>query len=100
MRYNFINSAYPVKIDELSKSTFHIFPNPSDGLFNIELMTNAGNHSINIYNMMGSLMKTVSLNTNAPGTYPLDLSELSNGFYMINVSSGSFNMFKKVLIEK
>ncbi len=100
MRYNYINTAYPVKIDELSSATFNIFPNPSDGLFNLELFTNAGKYNISIYNTTGSLMKQIQLKSNAPGIYPIDLSELNNGFYVINVASGEFNMFKKIMIEK
>lgn len=100
IRYNFINTANLVRIEDLKKATFNIFPNPSDGLFNIELMTNAGDYSISIYNTTGSLVKELKLKTASPGTYPINLSELKQGFYLINVSSGEFNIFKKIMIEK
>ena len=98
--HEFVNLAYPVRIDEIEEAHFNIYPNPSDGLFNLELMTNAGDYIIRIFNTTGSLMKEIRLKSAAPGVYPIDLSELTNGFYLINVSSGEFNSFKKVMIEK
>lgn len=100
IRYNFINTANLVKIEDPNKASFNIFPNPSEGIFNIELMTNAGDYTISIYNTTGSLVKELNLKTVSPGTYPLNLSDLNRGFYLINVSSDNFNSFRKIMIEK
>lgn len=98
--HEFVNTAYPVNIEEKEKLSFNIYPNPSDGLFNIELFTNPGDYLIRIYSPTGALVHETTIQNLAPGTYQLDLSKLDNGFYLINVSSGEFNMFKKVVIEK
>jgi len=98
--HSFVNTAYPVRIDDRDKLTFNIYPNPSDGLFNIELMTNPGDYRVSIYNPAGALVHETEINSQSPGTYQLNLSELDNGLYLINVTSGEFNMFKKIVIEK
>jgi hypothetical protein len=100
IRYNFVNNANLVRVDDREKLTFNIYPNPSNGFFNLELITNGGEHHIKIYNTTASLVKELKLKTTAPGTHPIDLSELKHGFYLINVSSGEFSSFKKILIEK
>lgn len=100
IRYNFINTANLVRIEDQYKASFNIYPNPSDGHFNLELKTNGGDYIISIFNTTGSLVKELPLKTLSPGTYPLDLCDLHQGFYLISVSSVDFNMFKKVMIEK
>ncbi|NPD44602.1 T9SS type A sorting domain-containing protein [Lentimicrobium sp. S6] len=98
--HEFVNTAYPVRIDDREKLTFNIYPNPSDGLFNIELMTNPGDYQVHIYSPAGALVYETNINSQSPGTYQLNLSDLDNGLYLINVTSGDFNMFKKIIIEK
>ena len=96
----FVNTAYPVYIEEKEKLSFNIYPNPSEGLFNIELLSNPGEYLVSIYSPTGALVHESQIHNQAPGIYQLDLSKLDSGFYLINVSSGDFNMFKKIVLEK
>jgi len=99
LRYNFLNTAFPVSIDDVKKSTFNIYPNPSDGQFSLELLSNPGVYQIKVFTPTGSQVFYTSINNVSPGIYPIDLSSLAAGFYLIHVESENFNRFKKIMIE-
>jgi hypothetical protein len=100
LRYNFLNTAYPVSIDDVDKSTFNIYPNPSDGQFSLELLSNPGIYQVKVFSLTGTQVYSTAINNVSPGAYPINLSSLAAGFYMIHVESDSFNRFKKIMIEK
>ena len=58
-----------------SKSYISLFPNPSNGIVNIETSLQAGNFNIKVYNNTGEMIfreansKVIDLSDNAPGIY-------------------------------
>jgi hypothetical protein len=84
-------------IDALNISNaIHVYPNPSSGVVNI----NAGalgdqSYNVTIYDMTGKVLITVNdANT-------IDMSELSNGIYFVNITGeNGISVTKKIALEK
>ena len=87
-----------VSIEEQEKFSFSIFPNPTKNEAVIEI-NNSGNFEIDIeiYNMQGTLLRK---NSTFDSTIQLDLSNLSNGTYIINMSQGYEMVCKKLIINE
>jgi hypothetical protein len=71
------------------KYWFKIFPNPSNGIINIQ--TNYTNFSLlNIYDIEGRIISSISYNG-----APIDISKLTNGTYLVQlVSKDNFKTFQ------
>jgi hypothetical protein len=70
-------------IDKIStNSTFKIYPNPSNGIFNVSLENVSGNPQINIYNVLGQQVYTSKLTTVETS---LNLSNQAKGVYIYRV---------------
>ncbi|MDD3877977.1 MAG: S8 family serine peptidase [Bacteroidales bacterium] len=80
---------------------FVIYPNPTDGLLYIYFNSGSENTStINIYNLMGQLVYTQSVDNVLNSEYILlNLNNLSTGIYNINFISKESNISKKLIIE-
>jgi hypothetical protein len=70
-----------VGINEAEAENISIYPNPSNGIFNISgIPADETINGISVYNMIGSKV-LASSNTNS-----IDLTEASNGFYFITIN--------------
>jgi hypothetical protein len=69
--------------DLVNKSYFKIFPNPVSDKCNIRFTEKMDNVSINIYNLLGQLMYTKKEIVDE--SVELDLTEFSNGIYLVSV---------------
>ena len=90
-----------VSIDEdLFDGTFSVYPNPSTGKFNIDLVNvNDGTYSISVENILGE--EVYSEVRSVINTYSdvLDLTNLSKGVYMLNVKNETSSTSRKIIIE-
>jgi len=77
--------------NNVATSEINIYPNPTTGLLNV---TNAENATINVYNTVGELVKTVS-NTNT-----VDLSDVQNGTYIVKVITNNNIVVKNIVLAK
>ena len=68
-----------LKVTELS-STAKVYPNPANNQVHIESATSI--ESVKVYNMMGTLVETISANAK---TVNVDLNAYSNGIYFFNI---------------
>jgi len=71
-----------------------VYPNPTKGFINI---TNLNNASVQVYNVIGTLVKTEN---NLKGNATIDLSQFEEGMYIIKVTEGNKTGFNKVLLNK
>lgn len=62
-----------------------IYPNPTNGIVRINLKDHAGDTSVKIFDLKGSLV--YSRNMTNPGLYFLNISDYANGTYVIQVDS-------------
>lgn len=70
--------------------TVKIYPNPSSTELNVIFKAAVpGNSMIRIFNMEGTLLKTVAVGTTQQGFIRIPLGNLTNGQYLLQVTSGS-----------
>ena len=73
-----------------SVSDFRLYPNPTDGIVNIE---GEGIQSIEIINAIGQTVRTYSV---CPDNATIDLNGLSQGIYMIKVETANGTKVEKI----
>ncbi|MDD4830246.1 MAG: T9SS type A sorting domain-containing protein, partial [Bacteroidales bacterium] len=75
-----------------------IYPNPASDILNIEINnTTKEVLNLNIYNIMGSLVKT---ETTAANNNQINISDLNNGIYLIEIESKDLITKQKLIIQK
>jgi len=100
-RYNFVNTDEPVGMRTIEETaSINIFPNPSEGGFTIELLTNPGEYHINVYDLAGKIVYEDKIINSSYEDYQLDLSKFGNGIYLLNVGTADYNAIKKIVIER
>jgi hypothetical protein len=76
---------------------FKLFPNPTTGLLNIEFNANT-TATVDLYNVLGERVMTKTFN--AAGLRTIDLGNLDNGIYYMNVTANGETVTKKVTLSK
>ncbi len=82
-------------IDEASKDAISVYPNPSTGLFNVNVNT-ASKSTIEVYNVIGEVVFTSQVN----GNTTIDLSSLNAGVYSLKVTTDNMNVVKPIVLTK
>ncbi len=77
-------------LDQLSKINANIYPNPTDGLFNLEI---EGQWNVQIYSITGELI----LEQN--NDYQFDLSNANNGLYFVKVTNNQGSFISRLIIQ-
>lgn len=92
-----ISTSCPTGIEESSAAIdIAIFPNPTAGLFNIQ-MTEIGNIATKIYNVMGeSIYEHVFISANVQ----VDLTGKPNGVYFISITTAKGEANRKIVINR
>ena len=91
-------STLTVKLDEASK--INVFPNPAQANFTVSiyLPSNKNEMSIELYDVLGCLLRKEKLHI---GTNIINTEQLSNGVYLFKiVSNGISNKQGKLVIAK
>ncbi|MCF6130461.1 T9SS type A sorting domain-containing protein [Flavobacterium sp. AS60] len=92
-------SLYPVpnrsslSIIENTENTFAVFPNPSNGVFNIVTNWDNSEKKYSITNLVGLVVKKGYLNN----TMSIDLSDVSSGVYILNITNNIGMVTKKII---
>ena len=86
--------------DKIFDGKLSVHPNPSKGIFNLDLVeVNSGEYVISVTNILGEVVYFETRNVNNTSSTKLDLSNLNNGIYMLNVQNENSNINKKLTIE-
>ena len=93
------NLGLPVSVNNLSPLEKKVFPNPTRGNLNLESNIPAGqDYKIRIYDMAGRLIQEYKGMTKNNGlNVGLDLSEYSNGMYIINFENKKTTFSTRVI---
>ena len=83
MRANFSSS---VSIGENALNTANVYPNPTNGIVNIELTEEVSDASIVVYSVDGTI---VSTDVVSGAQFSVNLEGLSKGIYIIELNNGS-----------
>lgn len=95
-----------VGIDELEQDiNFLVYPNPSNGLFNVELNTKGKeleeNARLIVYNMMGQELVTAPLHLNGNYQYKtrINLTNQPTGLYLVRLLSKNTTFSTKICLR-
>ena len=80
---------------EQFKNDFTIYPNPTDGKVELKGLESTINQ-VDIFDNVGRLVKQIK---NIPGN-SLDLTELSNGVYIVKIQTNNEKLSQKMVIKK
>ncbi len=89
--YNLLDSKETTLDNSIS-----IFPNPSNGIVNVQIENTSGNFTVEVMDITGKLMQTV--NTNASRT--IDISSYQAGIYFVRVSTDTASQTKRIELIK
>lgn len=74
-----------------------IYPNPSNGLLNIDMSRVSGSvSSIKLYDMSGRLVSSQNYNGQKNTITTIDMTSFSNGMYLLETVTNSGNFYQKV----
>lgn len=83
-------------LDNYSATSIHIYPNPSNGVFNLEI-PDGDVWEIFVTNMLGKIVLNAPFNN--PGNKLLNLTDMDNGIYIITIV-GQHNILKNRVIKQ
>jgi len=94
-----VSPGYIADMNGKGKPFFTIRPNPSDGIFTLELLDpdNYEEFRVEIYNLMGEVLASVEMA--GKDTYQFDLLDNPAGIYLVRVSRGEQQGIIKVIKE-
>ncbi len=83
------------------EKTLSIYPNPSNGLVNLNIeLFNKSSMEVKVYDILGNTFYTNTFDNNKMGKYTLDLTNVSNGIYFVELRTGKETMTRKINILK
>jgi hypothetical protein len=85
--YNYCEDGWPVSIDELSGSDIVVYPNPTANTFTIETRLNV---DVELYNMVGELIKVDNIKR-------IDVSDYPDGIYNLIITYDKIRITKKII---
>ena len=77
-----------------------IYPNPTGDFLTIELFETANLMTVEIFDIFGKLLAIKTISTVADNTNTVDLSGLSNGVYVISVTSDNRHYVNRIIKAK
>ncbi|MBL0310605.1 MAG: T9SS type A sorting domain-containing protein [Bacteroidetes bacterium] len=94
-----INGGGILSVAELNESnSISVFPNPASDIFSLNVTRDIKSDLIlDIYNLMGTLVKTEIIKQNQQ---QINVGDLSNGIYLVEVKSKGFTANKKLIIQR
>ena len=84
--------------ENLFESYFKIYPSPSKGLLNIDLINEIEVNVVEIYNVTGQLVAKFDNHFNTSNNF--DLSNQSNGIYFVRINTEKGVFSKSFVINK
>ena len=81
----------------MNNNHIRVYPNPSNGKILIQNLSNFTIEKIIVRNILGD---TILLSNNINLPYSLDLSNLENGIYFIEINSSKGKRIEKVILSK
>jgi len=95
----FTVSVQPTNINDIQNISCKIYPNPSDGKIYIDLKNNTINNlNITVFNSIGMIVWEQKLDNSS--FYSLDLLNLADGVYYLQLKADSFNHIEKLIINR
>ena len=94
LRMNF-DSGTLNALEDVKASIFNVYPNPTNGVFTIELDNNA-KYDVSVHNVLGQTVYSSSINSLST---TIDLSGFDKGIYTIELKDNNTTYTEKVIVE-
>jgi len=103
IRFKIPSSVVDVETPDAPQIDVNAFPNPA--VNDVSITTSgfeAGQYHINVYNMLGRIVKRQAIDITGDSSFRLDVSDLSRGTYLYNISDSTGNMLitKRLVVIK
>ena len=85
--------------DDLIKNNFSISPNPNKGTFELQLIDNVANYSIQIFDTSGRVVFENEYIQNTSLSQAITLDTASSGIYFVSIKSKDAIITKKIIVE-
>ena len=86
--------------DNVFSRKLSIHPNPSQGIFNIDLVdVKNGDYLISVSNILGEIVYNQKKEVNSTTSMQIDISEFGKGVYFLNVTNSQSSISRKIIIE-
>ncbi len=80
---------------------FDIYPNPAKGILYIELNSiNTANTKIEVYNMLGTQLTDIHLQTDNANRYKIDISNYPAGVYLVRIIQDNTIISRKITLAR
>lgn len=78
------------------ETSFHLFPNPTNGLVELRFLNNEQERTISVMDIAG---RVVSLHQATALSFTMDLSKESKGFYIVAVETKATRTVRKLILQ-
>lgn len=84
------------------KSTISIYPNPTNGVFSVDIQSvkDATDIALDIYNITGQKVLSLSREFTKTKHYQVDLTEMPAGIYLLNVTTRNETRVEKIIVSR
>ena len=83
--------------DFIKQNGFKLYPNPNNGTFTIEIKKPEKNISIEIFVILGNLLKREET-AHSKSLYTIDLNK-GNGVYFVRIKNGEMVFYQKIILN-
>ncbi|MDP6909280.1 MAG: T9SS type A sorting domain-containing protein, partial [Flavobacteriales bacterium] len=87
-------TAIPTGLDEVASINASLYPNPNNGIFNLQL-DNSGGLTVRVLDVSGKVLKSQQLSGNT--VYTLDMQTAPVGVYIVELESAEGRTFKRLI---
>ena len=87
-----------IGVDELAATEVSVFPNPSNGVINVELNTNA-EAAVTVVDVLGQVVYRSNENFVAGERKMINLSNKAKGMYILTVEGEDVNTVERISIK-
>jgi predicted extracellular nuclease len=91
--------ALPLGTDDETEAAFHLYPNPTSGIVQIQVGTLQGACQLVLVDALGRTLKAVPFEATQNQTFTLDLSPYANGIYTLQIQHAAGTIVRKIVKE-
>lgn len=84
--------------ENIANNSFNFYPNPASNIINLDIeYLKDNNFTLNIYNIMGLLVKSKTI---AKNQKQINVGDLNNGIYLLEIKANDWTKSQKLIIRK